>query len=265
MKLNTSHWIDQNEIISYLVDVRRYETLSKEQEVELLVKIRNGCQKSRDKLITSNLRFVISVAKNYQNQGLPFLDLISEGNYGLLKAAEKFDYTQNEVRFLSYAVWWIKQSILSSLHDNSRTIRFPVNVINELNKMRKAKVDEYNEQEVENPVKAMALPTVDRMDQPYDEEGGTMHDVIEDKSCERPDMRFADDKIILSQRLKLILSNLNTSEQYVITKYFGLDCDQLTLQDISEDMQLTKERVRQIKEKAIKKLRFYSKELFELL
>ena len=196
------------------------------------------------------------------NQGLALADLISEGNYGLIKAAEKFNYEEANVRFLSYAVWWVKQSMLQSLNDNCRTIRLPVNVINEMSKHSKLAPSEYTQ---DLPKSLVGLPQISRLDDSMDEDGNTFHDVMEDKSAERPDLCFADDRAVLLVKLKRILSNLTESEQYVITKYFGLDGETLTLQDISEDLELTKERVRQIKEKAIKKRRFYSSDLFELL
>jgi RNA polymerase primary sigma factor len=264
IKDNTSHWIDQSEITSYLHDVRKHQPLTREQETELIQKIKTGCNKSKERLIYSNLRFVLSMAKQYQNQGLPLPDLISEGNYGLIKAAERFDYEQNKVRFLSYAVWWIKQSILQSLHENSRTIRLPVNIINEMNKLRKEAPKEFGEP-TGTPNQVLGLPTMTYLDTPFDDEGNSMYELIEDVNSVRPDLLFSDDKDNLLNRLKVILSNLTESEQYVVAKYFGLDGEPLTLQAISEELELTKERVRQIKEKAIKKLRFYSKDLFELL
>jgi RNA polymerase primary sigma factor len=262
---DTSHWIDQSEINLYLYDVRKYPALTREEEFKLIDKIKTGCQKSKDLLIYSNLRFVISMAKQYQNQGLSLSDLISEGNYGLIKAAERYNYDQTNVRFLSYAVWWVKQSMLQSLHENSRAIRLPVNIINEMNKLRKETPKEYSADENETPTSILGLPTITYLDAPFDDEGNSMYDVIEDVNSKRPDLIFSDDHDSLINRLKIVLSNLTDSEQYVVTKYFGLDGEPLTLQDISEELNLTKERVRQIKEKAIKKLRFYSKELFELL
>lgn len=262
IKDNTAHYINQSEISAYLFEVRKYNALNRDQENELIQKIKNGCERSKELLILSNLRFVISVAKQYMNQGLALSDLISEGNYGLLKAAEKFNYEEASVRFLSYAVWWVKQSMIQSLNDNCRTIRLPVNVINDISKHAKLAPTEYQE---DLPKSIVNLPVVNRLDDNMDDDGNTYHDVIEDLSAERPDLVFADDREILLNKLKTILSNLTESEQYVVTKYFGLDGDALTLQDISEELELTKERVRQIKEKAIKKLRFYSTELFELL
>jgi RNA polymerase primary sigma factor len=266
MKNNTHHWIDQSEINRYLQDVRKYPTLTREEENKLIIKIKNGCEKSKDTLIHSNLRFVIKMAKQYQNQGLSMSDLISEGNYGLLKAAQRYDYNQTEVRFLSYAIWWVKQSMLQSLHENSRSIRLPVNVINEMNKLRKTAPTEFKPIP-DSPESILGLPTIKYLDAPNNnEEEIYNYDIIEDVNAERPDLIFADDRTMLELRLKKVLSNLSESERYVAIKYFGLDGqNSLTLQDISEDMDLTKERVRQIKEKAIKKLRFYSRDLFELL
>jgi RNA polymerase primary sigma factor len=267
MKNNTSHFINQSKINSSLQDVRKYTTLTREEENKLIIKIRNGCEKSKELLIYSNLRYVIKMAKKYQNQGLDIIDLISEGNYGLIKASERFDYNQTDVRFLSYAIWWIKQSMLQSLHENSRSIRLPVNIINEMNTLRKKMPNEFNE--VNTPESILGLPTIKYLDAPLnDNEDGSafLYDTIEDKSAKRPDLIFDDDRKAIDNHLKKILSNLNDSEKYVAIKFFGLDGqNSLTLQDISDDMDLTKERVRQIKERAVKKLRFYAKDLFELL
>lgn len=263
IRKDTSHWIDQREINSYLQDVRKYPPLTRDEENELIIRIKQGDSQAKDLLIYSNLRFVITMAKQYVNQGLDFQDLISEGNYGLIKAAERYDYDQKEVRFLSYAVWWVRQSILQSLHENSRAIRLPVNKINDLNEFKKN--NSSNEFVESDPHAALMLPTVGQLDQPIDEEGNSFYDVIEDDRCERPDQKYPEDRLKLIQQLKKILNNLNESERYVITKYFGLDGEPLTLQDISDDLELTKERVRQIKEKAIKKLRFNCAGLFELL
>ena len=266
MKNSTYHWIDQSEINRYLQDVRKYPILTRNEENNLIEKIKQGCQKSKDILIQSNLRFVIKMAKQYQNQGLSIGDLISEGNYGLIKAAERYDYNQKDVRFLSYAIWWVKQSILQSLNENSRSIRLPVNIINEMNKLRKTAPTEFKSIP-DSPESILNLPTIKYLDAPINgDEESYNYDIIEDVNAHRPDLTFADDRTILDIQLKKILSHLTDSERYVAIKYFGLDGgNSLTLQDISEDMGLTKERARQIKEKAIKKLRFYSREIFELL
>ena len=262
MAKNTSHWIDQNEIHSYLLDVKKYNVLTREEERMVINKIKEGCQKSKDLLIYSNLRYVITVAKQYLNQGVSLSDLISEGNYGLLKAAEKYNYEQTEVKFLSYAIWWVKQSMIQSLNEHSRTIRLPVNVINDIYKHNKEPQKEISD---DMPKNIVGLPKINRLDDPIDDDGNSYHDIIADNSAVRADLTFADDKEILNNQLNKILGNLTNYEQYVVKKYYGLDGDCFTLQDISEDLELTKERVRQIKEKAIKKLRFYSTELFELL
>ncbi len=218
IKKDTSHWIDQSEISSYLHDVRRYQPLTREEEKITLQKIRAGCERSREALINSSLRFVISMAKQYQNQGLSLNDLISEGNYGLIKAAERFD-DGKEVRFLSYAVWWIRQSILQSLHENSRTIRLPVNVINDMNHLRGEMPDDALDGDT--PESLLGLPKLSSLDVPLDEEGNSYHDILEDSAAQRTDLAFADDRVHLMAKLKSILSTLNESEEYVITHYFG--------------------------------------------
>jgi RNA polymerase primary sigma factor len=265
-KNDTSHWIDQREIANYLQDVRKHEPMSRMEETELLKKIKSGDERAKEKLIYSNLRYVITVAKQYQNQGLGIDDLISEGNLGLLKAAERFNYDQTEVRFLSYAVWWIKQSIIQSLHDNSRMIRLPINVINDMRKANKEMQKNFSEANEKSVLDGFAhLPSVERLDDRYDEEGLSLYDIIEDASSPRPDNVYDNDRSNLNSALGLVLKQLTDTEKMVITRYFGLDGDECTLQEISEDLGLTKERVRQIKEKAIKKLRFHSGGIFKLL
>jgi RNA polymerase primary sigma factor len=262
MVQNTSHWIDQTEIRAYLADVKKYKVLTKQQEHDLLDKIKTGCKESKELLIKSNLRYIITVAKKYMNKGLPLADLINEGNYGLLKAAERYNVEQRDVRFLSYAIHWIKQSIIQALNEDSRLIQLPVNIINDL---AKSKSNTFLESGAEVDKKIQNLPQMFFLDTNIDEDGGTYHDIIEDKMACRVDLAFPDDRNVISGQLNEILDKLKDNEQYVIKKYFGLDGDALTLQDISEDMKLTKERVRQIKERAINRLRFYSQDLFELL
>jgi RNA polymerase primary sigma factor len=265
-RIDTSHWIDQREIANYLQDVRKHEPLSRLEERELLKQIKTGDSKAKEKLIYSNLRYVITVAKQYQGQGLNFEDLISEGNLGLLKAAERFNYEQDEVRFLSYAVWWIKQSIIQSLHDNSRMIRLPINVINDVRKANKEAQKNFASMTENDVINGFSnLPSVERLDDKYDDEGLSLYDVYEDKSSPRPDEAYDSDRVNLINALNNVLNNLTETEKLVIVRYFGLDGNECTLQEISEDLELTKERVRQIKEKAIKKLRFYSGGIFNLL
>ena len=264
-KIDTSHWIDQKEIAQYLQEVRKYEPLTRVQEHALIKKIKAGDAKAKERLIYANLRYVITVAKQYQGQGVTLEDLISEGNLGLIKAAERYNYDQEQVRFLSYAVWWIKQSMIQSLHDNSRMIRLPINIINDLRKANKEKDKKFGEIDEDVEFDFGSLPSVERLDDKFDEDGLCLYDIYEDKSSVRPDDAYDSDKVNLSRALNNVLSNLTEVEKTVVIRYFGLDGDECTLQEISEDLELTKERVRQIKEKAIKKLRFYSNDMFNLL
>lgn len=262
MKLDTSHWINQSEILSYLTDVKRFNVLTREEENEVIRQINKGDEKAKDLLVVSNLRFVISIAKQYLHKGMDLKDLISEGNYGLMKALEKYDTNQTDVRFLSYAVWWIRQSILQSLNEQSRSIRLPVNVINDMYKINKQadKIGEFNPDFVK-----ITIPVVETLDKPSDDEGYALHDVIADQDAVLADSTLEVEKENLNYALISLLDSLNVDEKQVITRYFGLYDKESTLQEIAEDLDLTKERVRQIKEKAIKKLRFNSYKLFELL
>lgn len=257
--------INQEEIATYLKDIRKIKVMTPERERELAQRILSGNVTLVEKkqiereLLMGNLRFVITVAKQYQNQGMELADLIAEGNLGLLKAVEKFDWTQ-QLRFISYAVWWIRQSILQSLNENSRTIRLPVNVVQELQKAKK---------EVENngkdlPDKFASLPYTINYDSPLNEEGDTLLDVIKNPDAPQPDAIF-DTKEMLKEKLLGIMSILDERERVIIEDYFGISGQNRTLEDIGNDFKLTKERVRQIKEKALRKLRNESGELFEYL
>jgi RNA polymerase primary sigma factor len=256
---NTHHWIDQNEIKNYLKDIKKYPVLSRDEELEIVKKIKIGCEESKKTLIYSNLKYVITIAKDYQGQGLPLSDLISEGNYGLIKAAERYNYDQTEIKFLSYAVHWIRQSIRLSLNENSRTIRIPGNVIMDINRSKKSKFGEAGYSS-EVPF----VPTVTSIDKSLNDEGDSFYEILENINASKPDGGEYDNKKLLSE-LNSILNKLEKQERFVIVKNLGLDGDDMTLQDIANILCLTKERVRQIKERAIKKLRHNSKSLFELL
>jgi RNA polymerase primary sigma factor len=228
-------------------------------EKEIMDKIQNGEVSASEKeqihreLLEGNLRFVITIAKQYQNQGLDLSDLIAEGNIGLMRAIHSFDWTKN-LRFISYAVWWIRQSILQSLNEHSRTIRLPVNVVQDLHKERKRveKTGDAMESRFAN------LPNVINLETQINEDGDTLIDLIENKDSLRPDHSFNSDKQV-KEGLMAILDVLDSRERQIIMDYYGLSGTPRTLEDIGEDFNLTKERVRQIKEKALRRLRHKNK------
>lgn len=256
----------EESLTKYFQEVRKTDTINGDKEVELAKRIKNGDQKAIEELVSANLRFVISIAKDYQNSGLPLPDLISEGNYGLITAAKRFDHTKG-YKFISYAVWWIRQSILQSLNENGRMVRLPANVINKITKNKKelekmgANFEEYNydNNNIEND-----YPYVLSLSSHMNEDGDELIDLIEDTSVKRPDhdlMNEGDMKYEINQAL----SFLSERERNIIECYFGLNGERMTLEMIGEEYNLTKERVRQIKEKAIRKLRYNSDKLYEFL
>jgi RNA polymerase primary sigma factor len=266
MKEKTSGMpINQEEISHYLKDIRRIKVMTPEREKELskLMTSDSLTEKQRkdieQELLVGNLRFVITVAKQYQNQGLDFPDLVAEGNLGLLKAIKSFDWTKN-LRFISYAVWWVKQSIIQSLNDNARTIRLPVNVVQELHKAKKQ--IESNGGKLSD--RFSNLPSMIDLDMNINEDGDTLIDMIPNIDADAPDAAFntAD---VLKDKLMKTLSVLDSRERLIIEDYFGLTGTPRTLEDIGGDFNLTKERVRQIKEKALRRLRNESSELFDYL
>jgi RNA polymerase primary sigma factor len=258
----------------YLQEIGRVELLNAQQEVELAVRIKQGDQTALEKLTTANLRFVVSVSKQYQNQGLTLGDLINEGNLGLIKAAQRFDETRG-FKFISYAVWWIRQSILQALAEQSRIVRLPLNRVGALNKIGKA----YSnlEQEFEREPNATelakelemdvsdvseALRNSGRavsMDAPFTQgEENRLLDVIQNDQQPSPDYTLMSES--LRDEIDRALSTLTQRESEVISLYFGLDKEHsLTLEEIGEKFNLTRERVRQIKEKAIRRLRHASR------
>ena len=254
----------------YLQEIGKVDLLTPDEEVDLAKRIREGSQAALDTLTNANLRFVVSVSKQYQNQGLSLGDLINEGNLGLIKAAQRFDETRG-FKFISYAVWWIRQSILQALAEQSRIVRLPLNRVGSLNKISKATAEleqkherEPSPEELANTLDISTNEVVETlrvsnrhlsMDAPFSQgEDNNLYDVIENNQQTSPDSGLIDDS--LRKEIQRILSTLSEREADVVRLYFGLDNKHpLTLEEIGEMFNLTRERVRQIKEKAIKRLR----------
>lgn len=257
--------INQSEISSYLKDIRKLKVMTPERERYLSERMmsENITDDEREnikkEILEGNLRFVISVSKQYQNQGLDFPDLVAEGNYGLLKAFENFDWSK-KLRFISYAVWWIKQSILQSLNENARNIRLPVNIVQELQRAKK-ELDRFDK---EVPNKLANLPYTVNLDSPLNDEGDTLIDIVKNKNADSPDDLFSTKQTLKDKMIKS-LEILDERERNILQDYFGLNGNSRTLEDIGNDFSLTKERVRQIKEKSLRKLRNECVELFQYL
>jgi RNA polymerase primary sigma factor len=262
-------------ISKYFKDVRKSVILTPKEEVELAKRIKEGDQSAVDKLVNANLKFVVSIAKEYQNQGLSLSDLISEGNYGLIKAATRFDHTKG-FRFISYAVWWVKQSIIQSLNDNARMVRLPANVINKISYLNKeiAKFEMENEREpvygeiFDKDNEAMALihyPKCSSLNEVINEEGDELIELVAIEQEEDEDKLVIDERI--KNELNKTLSVLDERERVIVECYFGINTnlEPMTLEAIGEKYGLTKERIRQIKEKAIRKLRHNAHDLFCLI
>lgn len=257
----------------YLQEIGHEELLSVDEEVELAQKIRKGDRRALERLTRANLRFVVSVAKQYQNQGLSLPDLINEGNVGLIKAAEKFDETRG-FKFISYAVWWIRQSILQAIAEQSRIVRLPLNQVGSVNKINR----ELNKFEQEHERRPSVDEIADRIDLPEDKieeamkvnnrhvsmdapfvdgEDNSLLDVLADN-----DMPMADKALVqesLRKEIDRAIELLNDKEQKVVRAFFGIGSPEMTLEEIGEKYNLTRERVRQIKEKAIRRLRHNTK------
>jgi RNA polymerase primary sigma factor len=258
----------------YLQEIGKVELLSPEEEIELAIKIKDGNQNALEKLVKANLRFVVSVAKQYQNQGLSLGDLINEGNLGLIKAAKRFDETRG-FKFISYAVWWIRQSILQALAEQSRIVRLPLNRVGALNKIGKAYSNleqeyerEPNANELANELEMDINEISDTlkisgrhvsMDAPFSQgEDNRLLDVLSNETQPSPDNTLMSDS--LKNEIERALLTLSERESEVIKLYFGLNKEHsLTLEEIGEKFNLTRERVRQIKEKAIRRLRHASR------
>ena len=266
---------DANRSLSkYLQEISKYDPLLPEREVELAIAVKQGSRRALKELVEANLRFVVSVAKDYQGQGLPLTDLINEGNLGLIKASERFDETRG-FKFISYAVWWIRQSILQALAEHSRIVRLPLNRVGTISKINKAaerleqeferspRADELARQLDMKPKEVNDAQRISRrhhsLDTPFsDDDKNCLMDVIEDNKTEAPDKELLMDS--LQEEVSAALDTLKEREREVIRMYFGIDREYaLTLNEIGEEFGLTRERVRQIKEKAIRRLRHRSR------
>lgn len=262
--------INTDELQNYLKDLKKIPVITHERQDEIFkqLKDKNISKETRDKLhnelVVGNLRFVVSIAKQYQNQGLDLLDLISEGNVGLLKSVSRFD-PNSGLKFISYAVWWIKQSIMASLNENSRTIRIPSNLIQETQKSRKDNsMTSYDSPDSSVNEISYTLPFCVGLNQEINDEGDELIDIIRDPNEENPENIFLSSDEI-RKRVAVILSVLDDREKIIIEKYFGLNGVESNLDDLGEEFQCTKERIRQLKDKAIKKLRNESHSLLNYL
>ena len=253
----------------YLQEIGKYELISVEEEVELARRIKKGDQDAIEKLTRANLRFVVSVAKQYQNQGLSLPDLINEGNLGLIKAAEKFDETRG-FKFISYAVWWIRQSIMQAINEQSRIVRLPLNQVSSLTKYKKA-IAKFEQENLRKPTEKelselmeIDLSKIKRtvnisghhvsVDAPFSEnEDGSLLDVIYNEDSPRADKNLELESLRIE--IERALSTLTPREKDIIKSSFGIGIEQLSLEEIGMKYNLTRERVRQIREKAIKRLR----------
>ncbi|NDP21559.1 MAG: RNA polymerase sigma factor RpoD/SigA [Paludibacter sp.] len=254
----------------YLQEIGREDLITVEEEVELAQRIRSGDRLALEKLTRANLRFVVSVAKQYQNQGLSLPDLINEGNLGLIKAAEKFDETRG-FKFISYAVWWIRQSILQALAEQSRIVRLPLNQVGSLNKINKA----FSKFEQENERRPSPEELAEVLDIPVEKIADTMkvsgrHISVDAPFVEGEDNSLLDvminddspnaDRVLINESLskeieRVLAFTLSDRERDIVKKFFGIGVTEMTLEEIGDEFGLTRERVRQIKEKAIRKLR----------
>jgi RNA polymerase primary sigma factor len=257
----------------YLQEIGKEELITVEEEVELAQRIKKGDQAALEKLTRANLRFVVSVAKQYQNQGLSLPDLINEGNLGLIKAAEKFDETRG-FKFISYAVWWIRQSILQALAEQSRIVRLPLNQVGSLNKINKA----FSKFEQEHERKPSPEELADSLELPAEKVADTLRVSGRHISVDAPFVEGEDNSLLdvlinndspnadralmmesLAREIERALATLTERESDIIRMFFGIGCQEMTLEEIGERFGLTRERVRQIKEKAIRRLRHTSR------
>jgi len=254
----------------YIKDIKKIPVITHERQDQIFNLLQDSNitkrqkEKLLDELVTGNLRFVISVAKMYQNQGLPLNDLINEGNIGLIKAATRFK-PESGLRFISYAVWWVKQSIIASLNEYSRTIRVPSNVLHENQKEKRDRSnDEFNFKEDHNGFTGAYIPHCVSLDSDINEDGDQLIELIPNRNADNPESAL-DTKEEIKKRVSLMLGVLDEREKTIIERYFGLNGIESNLDDLGEEFGCTKERIRQLKDKSLKKLRNESYLLFKYL
>jgi RNA polymerase primary sigma factor len=256
--------INTDEVQSYLKDLKKIPVITHERQDEIfkLLKDKNISNTEKEKiyneLVVGNLRFVVSIAKQYQNQGLDLLDLISEGNMGLLKSVDRFDPSSG-LKFISYAVWWIRQTMMAALNEHSRTIRIPSNLIQETQKNKRDDSGDNMVREI-----SYTLPYCVQLSQEINEDGDELIDIIRDPNEQNPENVF-DSSDEIKKRVAAILSVLDDREKIIIEKYFGLNGIQSNLDDLGEEFNCTKERIRQLKDKSLKKLRNESYDLLKYI
>lgn len=271
LKISKSITVRTQTLDKYLHAIGREPLLTVDEEVELARRIKEGDKSALDRLVRANLRFVVSVAKQYHNQGVELTDLISEGNLGLVKAAEKFDETRG-FKFISYAVWWIRQAIQQAIPEQSRVVRLPQNRLGEISKVRKAMLDfeqEFMRQPSNEELAEILGMSVEKiadalsynalslsLDAPFggEEDDGCLLDVVSSSDAPRPDELLSRNES-LAIEVQRVLSQLEEREREVLQKSFGIGCSEMTLEEIAEEYNLTRERVRQIKEKAVRRLK----------
>ena len=272
----SKHFIGTKEdsINKYFKDIKRHALVTPQEEVELAKRVKNGDSLAVDRLVTANLKFVISIAKKYQNQGIPLSDLINEGNEGLIKAVYKFDHTKG-FRFISYAVWWIKQTIIQALNEYSRMVRLPVNQVNKISQQRKD-IKKFEGVNLREPIngevineeifETLAYPTCTSLNNHINEEKCEFSDLIIDDTFDSPD-NVDDEDLIMRKKLVKLLAVLSPRERDIIESYYGLsrEFEPMTLEAIGEKYNLTKERIRQIKTKSIRKLRHNIHDIMDTL
>jgi RNA polymerase primary sigma factor len=261
--MKKSFLANTEEIQQYIRDLKKIPVITHERQEEIFAMLndKNITKQQKkvlyDELVVGNLRFVISVAKGYQNQGMDLLDIVSEGNIGLIKAAERFDPTSG-LKFISYAVWWVRQSIMASLNENCRTIRIPSNLVQDIQKSKKEDISEEDNFFINNNEEPQAvsptLPYCVGLYREINEEGDQLIDIIPNKNIESPeDILNTPEEI--KKKVSLMLNVLDEREKTIIERYYGLTGIESNLEDLGEEFGCTKERIRQLRDKAIKKLR----------